>query len=220
MALPSGRTSHWALLSECLRPSSSHWGLLASFAAHHQICRFIMVSIMVSSPLTSHEATRLVNAIVVATNAASFADDARLLQAAELPSQARDLDGDGKLDELVFQIDLAASQTRIVTIAYGDQAGPGRMPPGMGSAQRAPQPGRLRYGRADSHIGTGTAGSSAMTDTKKCLHPACHCLAAADSDYCSQYCKDAASKTEISCDCGQAGCALQVVAGPAPVEAA
>src|ERR1035441_5426512 len=80
--------------------------------------------------------------------------------------------------------------------------------------------GRLRYGRADSHIGTGTARFSAMTDTKKCLHPACHCLAAAGSDYCSQYCEDAASQTEISCDCGHAGCALQVVAGPAPVEAA
>ena len=44
------------------------------------------------------------------------------LQTAELPSQADDLDGDGKYDELVFQIDLAAGQTRIVTIAYGDQA--------------------------------------------------------------------------------------------------
>jgi Domain of unknown function (DUF4861)/Glycosyl Hydrolase Family 88 len=62
------------------------------------------------------------NAIVVATNAANFADDARALQAAELPSQADDLDGDGKYDELVFQIDLAAGQTRVVTIAYGDQA--------------------------------------------------------------------------------------------------
>ena len=62
------------------------------------------------------------NAIVVATNAASLADDARVMQAAELPSQADDLNGDGKLDELVFQIDLAAGQTRIVTIAYGDQA--------------------------------------------------------------------------------------------------
>ena len=62
------------------------------------------------------------NAIVVATNAANFADDARVMQTAELPSQADDLDGDGKLDELVFQIDLAAAQTRIVTIAYGDQA--------------------------------------------------------------------------------------------------
>ena len=62
------------------------------------------------------------DAIVVATDAASFADDARVMQAVELPSQADDLDGDGKLDELVFQIDLASGQTRIVTIAYGDQA--------------------------------------------------------------------------------------------------
>jgi unsaturated chondroitin disaccharide hydrolase len=62
------------------------------------------------------------NAIVVATGAANLADDARVMQAAELPSQADDLDGDGKLDELVFQIDLASGQTRIVTIAYGDQA--------------------------------------------------------------------------------------------------
>jgi unsaturated chondroitin disaccharide hydrolase len=62
------------------------------------------------------------NAIVVATDAANLADDARVMQAAELPSQADDLDGDGKLDELVFQIDLASGQTRIVTIAYGDQA--------------------------------------------------------------------------------------------------
>src|ERR1039458_9940257 len=62
------------------------------------------------------------NAIVVATEASNFADDARVMQASELPSQADDLDGDGKLDELVFQIDLAAAQTRIVTIAYGDQA--------------------------------------------------------------------------------------------------
>jgi unsaturated chondroitin disaccharide hydrolase len=62
------------------------------------------------------------NAIVVATDAASFAEDARLLQTAEIPSQADDLDGDGKYDELVFQIDLAPKQTRIVTIAYGDQA--------------------------------------------------------------------------------------------------
>ncbi|HEY1495101.1 MAG TPA: DUF4861 family protein [Candidatus Solibacter sp.] len=62
------------------------------------------------------------NAIVVATGAATLEEDARVLQTAELPSQADDLDGDGKYDELVFQIDLAASQTRIVTIAWGDQA--------------------------------------------------------------------------------------------------
>ncbi|MEO8371640.1 MAG: DUF4861 family protein [Candidatus Solibacter sp.] len=62
------------------------------------------------------------NAIVVATTAATFDADARIMQSAELPSQADDLDGDGKLDELVFQLDLAPNQTRIVTIAYGEQA--------------------------------------------------------------------------------------------------
>ena len=62
------------------------------------------------------------NAIVVATDAANLEEDARVLQTAELASQADDLDGDGKYDELVFQIDLAANQTRIVTIAWGDQA--------------------------------------------------------------------------------------------------
>ncbi len=38
----------------------------------------------------------------------------------ELPSQVDDLDGDGKADELAFQIDLAPHQTRVVTIQYGD----------------------------------------------------------------------------------------------------
>ncbi|MCU1233601.1 MAG: glycosyl hydrolase, family 88 [Candidatus Solibacter sp.] len=62
------------------------------------------------------------NAIVVATDAANLEDDARVLQTAELASQADDLDGDGKYDELAFQLDLAPKQTRIVTIAWGDQA--------------------------------------------------------------------------------------------------
>ena len=48
------------------------------------------------------------NAIVVATDAANLEEDARVLQTTELPSQADDLDGDGKYDELVFQIDLGA----------------------------------------------------------------------------------------------------------------
>jgi unsaturated chondroitin disaccharide hydrolase len=60
--------------------------------------------------------------IVAATDAATVADDARIMAAAEIPSQADDLDGDGKYDELVFQLDLAPHQTRIVTIAYGDQS--------------------------------------------------------------------------------------------------
>jgi len=62
------------------------------------------------------------NAIVTTSDAATLEEDARTLQTIELASQADDLDGDGKLDELVFQIDLAPHQTRIVTVAYGDQA--------------------------------------------------------------------------------------------------
>ena len=62
------------------------------------------------------------NAIVTTSAAASLEEDARTLQATELPYQADDLDGDGKYDELVFQVDLGPYQTRIVTIAYGDQA--------------------------------------------------------------------------------------------------
>jgi unsaturated chondroitin disaccharide hydrolase len=62
------------------------------------------------------------NAIVTTSNAATLDEDARTLQTIELASQADDLDGDGKYDELVFQIGLAPNQTRIVTVAYGDQA--------------------------------------------------------------------------------------------------
>ena len=54
------------------------------------------------------------NAIVTA--------DVSELQATELPSQADDLDGDGKWDELAFQIDLKAKQMRTVTLAWGDAA--------------------------------------------------------------------------------------------------
>lgn len=60
------------------------------------------------------------NAIVTTSDAATLDQDAATLQTVELASQADDLDGDGKWDELAFQIDLKAGQTRIVTIAYGD----------------------------------------------------------------------------------------------------
>ncbi len=60
------------------------------------------------------------NAIVTTSNAATPAEDAAVLETTELPSQADDLDGDGKWDELAFQIDLKPHQTRIVTVAYGD----------------------------------------------------------------------------------------------------
>src|SRR5260370_8165276 len=59
--------------------------------------------------------------IVTASDASTLEQDASLLQTEELPSQADDLDGDGKADELVFQADLAPHQTRIVTISYGNQ---------------------------------------------------------------------------------------------------
>src|ERR1700680_385774 len=60
--------------------------------------------------------------IVTMSDASTLEEDAAVLQTEELPSQADDLDGDGKADELAFQIDLAAHQTRIVTVSYGDQA--------------------------------------------------------------------------------------------------
>jgi unsaturated chondroitin disaccharide hydrolase len=62
------------------------------------------------------------DAIVTTSDAATLDEDARTLQTVELPSQADDLDGDNKYDELAFQIDLKPGQTRIVTIAYGDAA--------------------------------------------------------------------------------------------------
>src|SRR5437899_5932605 len=62
------------------------------------------------------------DAIVTTSDASTLAEDARTLQTIELPSQADDLDGDNKYDELAFQIDLKPKQTRIVTIAYGETA--------------------------------------------------------------------------------------------------
>ena len=61
-------------------------------------------------------------AIVTTSEASTLEEDARTSQVTELPSQADDLDGDNKYDELVFQIELKPRQTRIVTIAYGDPA--------------------------------------------------------------------------------------------------
>ncbi len=58
--------------------------------------------------------------VVTTSDASTLGEDAHTLQTIELPSQADDLDGDRKLDEIAFQIDLKPKQTRIVTIAYGD----------------------------------------------------------------------------------------------------
>jgi unsaturated chondroitin disaccharide hydrolase len=60
--------------------------------------------------------------VVTTSDAATLEEDARTLQTTELPSQADDLDGDNKYDEIAFQIELKPKQTRIVTIAYGEPA--------------------------------------------------------------------------------------------------
>ena len=45
-----------------------------------------------------------------------------------------------------------------------------------------------------------------MTETKKCAHPACGCIAADHQKYCSQTCQDAKNLTELSCQCDHPGC--------------
>ena len=58
--------------------------------------------------------------IITTSDASTIEEDTRTLQTVELASQADDLDGDGRYDEIAFQIDLKPKQTRVVTIAYGD----------------------------------------------------------------------------------------------------
>lgn len=47
-----------------------------------------------------------------------------------------------------------------------------------------------------------------MADDKKCAHESCVCMVRGDDEYCSEICKEAGEQdlTEISCDCGHAGC--------------
>jgi hypothetical protein len=56
-----------------------------------------------------------------------------------------------------------------------------------------------------------------MANNKKCAHPACNCMARSDDKYCSQYCHDAGSTMELSCNCGHAGCSLEAGVGATPV---
>jgi unsaturated chondroitin disaccharide hydrolase len=58
--------------------------------------------------------------VVTTSDASTLEEDARTLQTTELPSQADDTDGDGKYDEIAFQIELRPKQTRVVSISYGD----------------------------------------------------------------------------------------------------
>jgi unsaturated chondroitin disaccharide hydrolase len=58
--------------------------------------------------------------IVTVSDRSTLEEEAAVLETEELPSQVDDVDGDGKADELAFQVDLAPRQSRIVTISYGD----------------------------------------------------------------------------------------------------
>jgi hypothetical protein len=44
----------------------------------------------------------------------------------------------------------------------------------------------------------------------KCAHPACRCVTDRDSNYCSQFCKEAANLTEIACQCGHTACSAAI----------
>ncbi|MEJ7710523.1 MAG: DUF4861 family protein [Pyrinomonadaceae bacterium] len=60
--------------------------------------------------------------IVTTSDASTLDEDARIIQTMELASQADDIDGDGRLDEIVFQLALKPRQTRVVSVAYGEAA--------------------------------------------------------------------------------------------------
>ena len=46
----------------------------------------------------------------------------------------------------------------------------------------------------------------------ECAHPPCNCPAPQGEKYCSTYCQDAGSLTELACNCGHRGCAEQMEA--------
>ena len=45
-----------------------------------------------------------------------------------------------------------------------------------------------------------------MTETKKCAHPACNCVVADKSKYCSEKCEDAKKMIELACQCDHPAC--------------
>src|SRR5262249_53459552 len=62
--------------------------------------------------------------VVIADDAKTAGKDATPGSTPQLPSQIDDIDGDGKPDEIAFQIELQPRQTRVVTIVYGEPANP------------------------------------------------------------------------------------------------
>ena len=51
-----------------------------------------------------------------------------------------------------------------------------------------------------------------MSEEKKCAHPACHCHARPNDDYCSTYCEGEAKTADIICNCGHPNCASTAAA--------
>ena len=48
--------------------------------------------------------------------------------------------------------------------------------------------------------------AEATTETKKCAHETCSCMAAPGSKYCSNFCEDSKGFMTLTCDCGHAAC--------------
>jgi len=45
-----------------------------------------------------------------------------------------------------------------------------------------------------------------MTDSKKCAHAGCSCMAPEGKKFCSQMCEDSKGTTTLKCHCGHSGC--------------
>ena len=93
---------------------------LKNRAAKEQLAADVVVS--VKDLLRIAPDFRATPIVVTTSDAGNLQKDARTLQTTELAAQADDLDGDGKADEIAFQIDLKPKQVRIVTISYGPAA--------------------------------------------------------------------------------------------------
>ncbi len=44
------------------------------------------------------------------------------------------------------------------------------------------------------------------TETRKCAHELCSCMAPEGQKYCSTLCADSVGTTTLQCDCGHPGC--------------
>jgi unsaturated rhamnogalacturonyl hydrolase len=60
--------------------------------------------------------------ILVTSDKAYSKEDAKAKQFRVIASQADDLDGDGSADEIAFETDWPSKQSRVITVAYGDEA--------------------------------------------------------------------------------------------------